>query len=587
MSIKQGNKTIAGDGTVSGVLIDNSIGHIYQSVDLTVHIGTQRCSGTIFTASSKLKEKFQEFQNSGGMETFNSNPENSKGIPYVSFTDYDTILNANVDAKGNKSCGFFGYNAETGEARTPTIAEGTVLAQAVMNGRLMQWLRDAAPAIVGSTNDNDRGTHKFGTGAFSARTEKTTFAGVVVDVINAKLGYNFDASHCNEVYGRDNEDELRPKSIRYPFLIVVDSYHSTSTSIDNLIKKNTFKPFLFSSTVSNYLVNDNSYINASKFEWIDGKIYTVAYQELLKSYNDLNSVDKIDTIQDISVNYKLTSKKYKIALVDQEENITNLYNTLHSADYFILDITGKRFKLPRKNARKLLYNYKVSPTFYNIYSDRYCEQGGNMKLGTAGITLPITMEDDDYFVTSTPMTPGYTASTEDHIRTHTKTTLAITRVYNGNNNFDSGAIVKWLVEGYCDTSNLDLPFENEYYYLGNFSSSWEDNSLRESFSNLLDAYNNMLYNFSDAIQPDLDKSISIAFNNSTNWEAPENGYIFFRGNTIAADLVKPDGTTQVTEYWLSAAYSVCMNPIKKGYKIKYRSGSTTYSNVVFYPYKGF
>lgn len=239
MSIKQGNKTIAGDGTVSGVLVDNSLGHIFQSVDLTVHSGTQRCDGTIFTASKKLKEKFEEFTASGGMTTFSSNPENSRGIPFVSFTEYEAILTANVDAKGGKNCGFFGYNPETEEARTPTIAEGTVLAQAVMNGNLLQWMRDALPNIVGEVGAvGNVGATIFRdpSGSFGTKVAYH-FSSSPGAPTNDLFNLTFDASKSNKLYGRDNEDELRPKAIRYPFLVVVDIFYSSvsSTSLDALV----------------------------------------------------------------------------------------------------------------------------------------------------------------------------------------------------------------------------------------------------------------------------------------------------------------------------------------------------------------
>lgn len=482
MSIKTGNKTIAGDGSIPGVLIDNSLGHIFQSLDLTIHRGTQRCNGVIFDVSEKLKEKFVEFDKSGGMETFKSSPENSRGIPYISFEEYENLLEQNIDTKGNKSCGFFGYDKDSGQARTPTIAEGTVLAQAVMNGNLMQWLRDAVPNITG--NDQGGINHKDdpdqATGAFSMNTYKNTISSIGSGSNYGLRNSFFDASKSNEVYGRDNEDELRPKQIRYPFLVVVDTIHSTSNTVDRLITENSYAPYLFFHSVSNYIIKDLSMINASKFEWLDGKIYSVAYQELLKEYNSLDSIEKTLTVQGISVEYKLTPKKYRITLSDQEDKITELYDTLHSADYFILDTNNKRFKLPRKNYRKLIHNYKQGFEYYNVYSDGWCEQGGQMALGTTGVDLRIAMIDENYFVGITSTSYSYTAGVTDSVRVRTSTHLTLSRSYNGSNNFAAGTIVDYFLEGYCNTELLDLPFEYEYYYLGRFDKSFEDNSLTQA-----------------------------------------------------------------------------------------------------------
>ena len=123
--------------------------------------------------------------------------------------------------------------------------------------------------------------------------------------------------------------------------------------------------------------------------------------------------------------------------------------------------------------------------------------------------------------------------------------------------------------------------------LSNISSAGitviQNNAAKKDLSNIDDIGKN---NIIDMILPNLDKPTGLTFNSSLNWAAPVTGWIHFKGNTIKADLIKPDGTNATLEYWLSVNYTTTMNLIPKGYKIKYRSGPQAYSTVIFYPCNG-
>lgn len=100
---------------------------------------------------------------------------------------------------------------------------------------------------------------------------------------------------------------------------------------------------LFDFKWTDHLLTDPSWINANDFEWIDGTVYTNAFNELFNEYQNTSSTDETED----TISYKRTPKGFKIALNDQETVITTKYNDKGLAWYYILDITNKKFKLPR------------------------------------------------------------------------------------------------------------------------------------------------------------------------------------------------------------------------------------------------
>ena len=99
---------------------------------------------------------------------------------------------------------------------------------------------------------------------------------------------------------------------------------------------------LFDFKWCDHLLTDNSWKRADTFEWIDGNIYSDAYNLLLEEYNTTGTAETEN-----GVTYKRTANQFKIATPDQESNTTTALNTYGTAWFYILDITNKKFKLPR------------------------------------------------------------------------------------------------------------------------------------------------------------------------------------------------------------------------------------------------
>lgn len=111
---------------------------------------------------------------------------------------------------------------------------------------------------------------------------------------------------------------------------------------------------MFAPIWSDHLYNDVSYLRADTFSWHYSSIYETAYEHLLKEYNNVNCVEKTEN----GVTYKLSPNGFKIANVDQHDNVRYAQDN-DKGWYYILDVENTRFKLPREKngSGKYLYFY--------------------------------------------------------------------------------------------------------------------------------------------------------------------------------------------------------------------------------------
>ena len=119
-----------------------------------------------------------------------------------------------------------------------------------------------------------------------------------------------------------------------------------------------YKEFLFSYRWTDYLITDISWLRADTFTWYSGDSQEVNSYE--KVYQHL--VDDIDgktlqseTIAGITIQYYLADDTHKICPATEESNVLSIYNATGMAWYYILDEDNIRFKLPRENPNKELY----------------------------------------------------------------------------------------------------------------------------------------------------------------------------------------------------------------------------------------
>lgn len=130
---------------------------------------------------------------------------------------------------------------------------------------------------------------------------------------------------------------------------------SENINMGDTVIQNTFD--LFDVKWSDHAINNESWMCADDFNWIDGSVFSAAWNEL-KSEWDLATVDSTpaqqDIIGDITINYWKSPKGYKLVEYGGDTPETNenllqqLYNEVGIAWYYLIDTTGQiRFKLPR------------------------------------------------------------------------------------------------------------------------------------------------------------------------------------------------------------------------------------------------
>lgn len=199
---------------------------------------------------------------------------------------------------------------------------------------------------------------------------------------------------------------------------------------------------------------------------VNGTLYNFGYFEVPSERS------RVDTIGGISVRYDVADDGHKICVRSEESDLTALYEAIGSADYYILDIGNKRFKLPRKYKpkRELIKAVKNSDdSWYNLYSDGWVEQGGNHDRGTGGaqVNLLIRMSNQDYDIQLT----SYNIMRYAAVLSYTDSYFTVVTADDSTANNDYP--VHWQVSGYAHESELiniiNQPFE--YYYAGNFEQS--------------------------------------------------------------------------------------------------------------------
>jgi hypothetical protein len=241
---------------------------------------------------------------------------------------------------------------------------------------------------------------------------------------------------------------------------------------------------LFDYKLSNYTLNDPRWLCANNFTWQYSKYidenyqgYGIAYQHLLEDYNAETTLGaQSETIAGTTVYFRLAADGHKIAPADQETSIQKIYEATGAADYFMIDTTNERFKLPRKQKRQLIATYNNGTNWYNQYSDGWVEQGGktgNLAWNTSGtttnVTLPITMKTTTYYVNGTmgmPSASGWHAPGCSAYASST-TTIQIRLAKPSGDAASIAAPVYWEVKGYA--ASVPTQTQLEYYYVGEYT----------------------------------------------------------------------------------------------------------------------
>lgn len=217
------------------------------------------------------------------------------------------------------------------------------------------------PNITGSFAENTAAYagSMYGTGAFKATSLGTS--GAVPNAINNSQGkIDFNASRSSSIYG--NSSTVQPKSVRQLLYICVGNTKVTqaeTTITDISTSDNDVFPLLYH-IPSDELLQHAAWL-LSDGEWKSGVIYSTAFNYLVNEYN--LGTEHTDILTDVNgVTYTIpykTIRGKKVVDVAYESIVTDIYNAIGSAWYYIIDQQNSRFKLPMSNNME---SYTMDPT---------------------------------------------------------------------------------------------------------------------------------------------------------------------------------------------------------------------------------
>ena len=309
-----------------------------------------------------------------------------------------------------------------------------------------------------------------------------------------------------------------------------DNNPATKKYVDDAVASSTagYHPDLFAHEWDDRIRNNVSWLRADTFSWQDGTAYEVAYQHLVDDID--GKTLQSETIQGITIQYYLADDTHRICPATEEQNLTDLYNLVGSANYYLLDTVNQRFKLPRKKNQHIIRSYRNGATYYNLYANGWIEQGGNYNRQTTGtmyLTLPVEMADINY----TALTSCAVANrTTDFTSNWTFAPYSTTQVQI----FSLGSVYgnySWEVKG---QSAVDLTGEREYlyYYVGNFTQTALENTAglhTEEFNNKADTDLNNINpsaNAKNTIEGWRDINYSAYIQIANNYTITKRGYVW-------------------------------------------------------------
>ena len=279
----------------------------------------------------------------------------------------------------------------------------------------------------------------------------------------------------------------------------------------------TYHPTLFSWEWSDCLKNDVQWLRADTFSWQSGTVYEVAYEHLVDDIDGKTA--QTETVGSYTITYYEADDGHKIVLADQETTVQSIYAESGVAWYYILDTANTRFKLPRGSHGEVVEKYQSGNSWYRVYSDGWCEQGGAAT--TSSVTLLKEYSNTQYNVSMT-QTGGsaYAAQPQN------KTTTGFTYY-----NYQTTYLAEWRTCGYISTPPANSQYKHLYFYVGSFTQTALENTAglnTELFNGKIDLD---LGNATQATKETIvglgmpDYSAGVSQISGTSYTAQSNGYI--------------------------------------------------------------
>ena len=400
---------------------------------------------------------------------------------------YNIADKTNIDKIFNNTGSAWFYGVDTENERIFLPRNNNFVQLTVDTSQVGDSIEAGLPNITGATG----GARGGGTGAFSSEGWKLQS---VIDGSNTRSGLVFDASLSNSIYG--NSDTVQPAAVKQLLYICVGNTEVTS-SITNVTEittsENDTLPLFYNFYSKEDMTTTGAYVNASLGSYLSGNVYPTAYNELVNKLGTGNVKANTDTYTDYD---------------------------------FVVNQDDMTFRLPLLNGDRVLVEKKepteLDPTWYNLYSDGWCEQGGQ-GVSDSVINLFKSYKDISY---NTVVTWRNNGSVTYPITDTAKTTSSFSTVSkSGRGN------LYWQTEGYTNIpSNTGV---NLYYKVANAVTNLEIIDVAGVMSTL-----NTKTDMAQAAAASMpsDKYIDLTLGASnTTYTAPTNGYFLVSWTASAAN----------------------------------------------------
>ena len=294
------------------------------------------------------------------------------------------------------------------------------------------YVAEGLPNITGSFQYHVWGQAR--NGAFSTGNSTLKRAGTSNDSNAGDAETIFDASLSNPIYG--NSEHVTPETNTL-FVGVWALVAFTQVGTANLAEiKEILSQCetilgdslpLLSSRYDNRGLETSAW-KLSDGSWLDGRIYTDAYNKILQR------VSEGDTV-----------------CLEMKES--ELLSSNEFPENFLIDTEGVKFRLPLfvVNERTIIKEWRDGTKWYRIYSDGYCEQGGLTDTLASNtnttVNLYVPLLDANYQITSSERYDNGTADANNENYWVSKVDKTYFQFYNSA---DARRSVYWEVKGYCE-----------------------------------------------------------------------------------------------------------------------------------------
>ena len=220
---------------------------------------------------------------------------------------------------------------------------------------------------------------------------------------------------------------------------------------------------LFDFKPSDHILNEMSWLRADTFSWHNGDLYKAAYEHLSTEYTNVASNPLTETIGEYTITYYRAEDGHKIVLANQEDTVDNIYNASGVAWYYIIDITNKRFKLPRT---------KYGFTGLRDTVGNYIKAGLPNITGTFDLMLNGTLVESGIrsSLTATNTTGAFSTTKTTNVDWHL-TTDKISTNENGHYTPNFNASRSSSIYGNSNTVQPPATQVYLYFYVGEYSQS--------------------------------------------------------------------------------------------------------------------